>query len=307
MTRIFVTGATGYLGRALVERLRRDGHDVTGVGSKDADLTREGTLERFSPLKVDRIFHLAAWTQAGDFCLSHPADQWLINQAMNTHVLAWWHARQPQAKLISIGTSCSYAPDLPLEESWYLKGEPIEDLRTYAMTKRMLLIGQQGLSRQYGLKYLTVVPSTLYGPGYHARGKQLHFVFDLIRKILRWRSGGEPAVLWGTGEQRRELVYIDDFISALLGLVDTVDNDLVNIGAGEDHSIREFAGMICDIAGADPSAIRFDPTRYVGAASKKLDVAKLATLLPGRSMLSLREGLARTIAWIRAHPEWADQ
>jgi GDP-L-fucose synthase len=303
MSRVFVTGATGYLGRALVERLRREGHEVTGVGSKDADLTREGTLERFSTPKVDRIFHLAAWTQAGDFCLSHSADQWLINQAMNTHVLAWWHARQPQAKLISIGTSCSYAPDLPLQEAWYLKGEPIEDLRIYAMTKRMLLIGQESLSRQYGLKYLTVVPSTLYGPGYHVRGKQPHFIFDLIRKILAFRSRGEPAILWGTGEQRRELVYVDDFISALFSLVDTVDNDLVNIGAGEDYSIREFAGMICELTGVDPSAIRYDRDRYVGAASKKLDVAKLRTLLPGRSVIPLREGLQKTIAWMQANPE----
>jgi len=302
MSRIFVTGATGFLGTALVERLRRDGHEVTGVGSKDADLTKEGCLERFSSAKVDRIFHLAAWTQAGDFCLSHPGEQWLINQAMNTHVLAWWQARQPQAKLVSIGTSCSYAPDLPLEESEYLKGEPIEDLRTYAMTKRMLLIGQQSLKRQYGMTYLTVVPSTLYGPGYHPRGKQLHFIFDLIRKILAFKGGGSPAVLWGSGQQRRELVYVDDFIAALLRLADTVDNDVVNIGAGEDHSIREFAGMICSLTGVDPSTIQYDPARYVGAASKKLDVAKLRRLYPDRPVTPLREGLEKTIDWIRSHP-----
>ncbi len=302
MSRIFVTGATGYLGRALVERLRRDGHEVAGVGSKDADLTKEGTLERYNGSKVDRIFHLAAWTQAGDFCLTHQADQWLINQAINTHVLKWWHERQPQAKLVSIGTSCSYATDLPLSEEYYLKGEPIDELRSYAMTKRMLLVGQQSLARQYGLRHLAVVPSTLYGPGYHPGGKQLHFIFDLIRKILAFKGGGPPAVLWGTGQQRRELVYLDDFVAALIGLAETVDNDLVNVGEGEDHSIREFAELICSIAGVDPAAIQYDPARYVGALSKKLETGKLRRLLPGRPATPLREGLARTIEWMRTHP-----
>ena len=131
------------------------------------------------------IFHLAAWTQAGDFCLRHPGEQWLINQKINTNTLNWWQEDQPQAKLIFMGTSCSYSPDCRLLEDNYMIGEPIESLYTYAMTKRMLLQGARAINQQYGLEYLCTVPSTLYGPGYHTDGRQMHFIFDLVKKIMK--------------------------------------------------------------------------------------------------------------------------
>src|SRR5882724_15053 len=182
--KIIVTGATGFLGTALCRRLDQEGHAVTRLGSRDADLRKPASLDRFTE-RYDQIYHLAAWTQAGDFCLKHPGEQWVVNQLINTHVLEWWQRLQPQAKLITIGTSCSYSPDLPLSEEHYLEGAPIESLFTYAHTKRMLLIGQAAMQKQFGLDWLTLVPSTLYGPGYHTDNRQMHFIFDLIRKILR--------------------------------------------------------------------------------------------------------------------------
>ena len=304
--RIFVTGATGFLGKFLVERLKSDGHEMTAVNSKSCDLTDQSSLKKFSSVKYDRIFHLAAWTQAGDFCLKHPGEQWIINQQMNTNVLAWWQHDQPQAKLISIGTSCSYAPDLPLKEENYLTGMPIDSLFTYAMVKRMLYAGMLALNKQFGLKYLCVVPSTLYGPGYHTDGRQMHFIFDLIRKILRGKLYGEPVVLWGDGHQRRELVHVGDFVRIMLQLESTHENDLINIGAGTDHSIREFAQIICDRVGYDFAKIQFDTSRYVGARSKMLDVVKLKTYIPGLALTPLEQGLGETIEWfereILSHP-----
>ena len=296
---VLVTGATGFLGTALVGRLRERGDQVVAASSGTADLTRDGTLDALDPGPFDVVFHLAAWTQAGDFCLHHPGEQWIINQRINTNVLAWWQRRQPQAKLVTIGTSCSYDPDLPLVEANYLAGTPIESLYTYGMTKRMLLVGQMALGKQYGLRSLTVVPSTLYGPGYHTDGRQMHFIFDLIRKILRARLYGEPVVLWGDGHQRRELIFIDDFVRLMLQLAERVDGEVVNIGAGEDHSIREFAQLICDEIGYPFEQIRFDTDRYVGARSKCLDVTRLRQLVGDPALTPLAEGLRRTITWFR--------
>lgn len=296
---ILVTGATGFLGTRLCLSLEQAGHHVVGVSSRNCDLTQSDSLDQFDKQSFDRIFHLAAWTQAGDFCLYHPGEQWIINEQINAHVLRWWQKVQPQAKLISIGTSCAYAPDMPLIEENYLSGTPVSSLFTYAMTKRMLYVGLLALRQQFDLSYLCVVPSTLYGPGYHTQERQLHFIFDLIRKILRGKLHGEPVILWGDGSQSRELVYIDSFVTAMLHLADKYDNELVNIGAGEEFSIRHFAKLICGHVGYDYEQIQFDESRYVGARSKCLDTSKLKRLLPEFSNLDLDEGLRTTIDWCR--------
>jgi GDP-L-fucose synthase len=300
--KILVTGGTGFLGTTLCNQLEAQGHELTKINSRNCDLTQPDCLHQFSKGSFDQIYHLAAWTQAGDFCLSHPGEQWLINQKLNTNVLDWWHSQQPQAKLIFMGTSCAYDPNLPLEEEYYLTGLPIDSLFTYAMTKRMLYAGALALQKQYGLKYLCLVPSTLYGPGYHTDGRQMHFIFDLIRKIIRGKLYGETVTLWGDGYQRRELVFVEDFARIALELAATVDNDLVNIGAGEEFTIRCFAELICQEVDYDFDLIEFDTSRYVGAKSKCLGVKKLHGLMPDLQLTSLDQGLAKTIKWF-----WSEQ
>ncbi|MGD9648856.1 MAG: NAD-dependent epimerase/dehydratase family protein [Pirellulales bacterium] len=298
--KILVTGGTGFMGTALVTRLADDGHQVTRLGSRAADLTRPDALDRFNGERFDQIYHLAAWTQAGDFCLRHPGEQWIFNQQINTTVLAWWSRCQPQAKLVAIGTSCAYDPNLPLVEENFLAGLPIDSLFTYGMTKRMLYVGLRSLAQQYGLKYLFLVPSTLYGPGYHTDGRQLHFIFDLLRKIVRGQMLGEPVVLWGDGYQSRELVLADDFVQAAVELAACTDNEVVNIGAGQEFAIRHFARLICDKVGYDFEQIQFDTSRYVGARSKCLDIARLTSLLPRFRQTPLEIGLRNTVAWFRS-------
>jgi GDP-L-fucose synthase len=297
--KIFVTGGNGFLGRSLCRALRSAGHDVTSPGSAVANLLDPRALDPWNAQSFDQIYHLAAWTQAGDFCLTHQGEQWVVNQQINTTALAWWQRRQPQAKLIAMGTSCAYAPAESLVEENYLQGMPIDSLFTYAMTKRMLYVGLMALRRQFNLEYLVLVPSTLYGPGYHTDSRQLHFIFDIINKIVRAKLFGESVVLWGDGRQKRELVHIDDFVRLAMRLADEVSNEVVNIGAGEEHSIREFAQLICDEVGYDFSKIQFDVARYVGAKSKVLCVDKMRRLLGDEKLTPLSDGLRETVRWMR--------
>jgi len=237
---------------------------------------------------------LAAWTQAGDFCLKHPGEQWIINQKINTNILEWWKNNQPQAKLIAMGTSCVYDCELPLSEEFYLKGTPIESLFSYGMTKKMLYAGLIALNKQYGLNYLYVIPSTLYGPGYHTDGRQKHFIFDLISKIIKGKTTGVPVKLWGNGYQKRELVLADDFADILFELDKKSKNDIFNIGAGKEYSIRYFAETICKKIDYDPALIEYDLTKHVGAKSKCLLTKKLNNTIRYK-MTSFDKGLESSL------------
>ena len=183
--KILITGASGFLGKHLCSILSKN-HDtkITPLSSKEADLTKSNSLIKYESIKFDKIYHLAAWTQAGDFSLYHSGEQWINNQLINSNILRWWHENQRQAKLISIGTSCSYSEGGSHEEKDYLNGDPIQGLYTYGMCKRMLFVGQQSLAKQFGMKFLTVVPSTLYGSNYNFSNKIPHFIFDIIIKII---------------------------------------------------------------------------------------------------------------------------
>ncbi len=297
--KVFITGGSGFLGRHLIRYLKKQKEikSITYPSSCECDLTTKDSLRNYTSVRYERIYHLAAWTQAGDFCLKHPGEQWIKNQLINTHVLNWWQQYQPQAKLIFMGTSCSYDPKLELKEENYMLGMPTPSLYTYALTKRMLLVGAQALSLQYNMTYSCFVPSTLYGGDYHNDGRQMHFIFDLIRKIYNSKSSNKSVVLWGDGNQRRELVHVDDFVNVMHKTIAHLNNDLLNIGAGVDYTIKEFASYICNYVEYPEELIKYDVSRYVGAQSKLLDITKLRNLCSSYSPRSLQLGLKDAIDW----------
>lgn len=297
--KIFVTGGGGFLGRELVSNLIGLGNDVDYPSSKLCNLLEMNALSSYSDCKYDQIFHLAAWTQAGDFCLAHPGEQWVNNQLINTNIVNWWRSKQSNAKLIFMGTSCAYSTSAELLEENYMSGEPIDSLYTYAMTKRMLYQGARAMEKQFQMRWLCAVPSTLYGPSYHLDGRQMHFIFDLIRKILRGKYLNDPVILWGDGYQRRELVHVRSFVNILLELSNTLNNKLINIGAGIDYSIREFVHIICKLVDYDENLVHYDITRYVGAKSKTLSIAEVQKHINSYSarLIPLEEGLSETVDW----------
>jgi GDP-L-fucose synthase len=293
MKKVLITGLTGYLGRHLKKHIDELGWEIFISNSKVANLMDDKNLHVYNDVKFDYIFHLAAHTKAGDYCLYHKGEQFEINQRINSNILKYWNDHQPQAKMIAMGTSCSYSPDLLMSEENYLIGQPDEGLYTYAMTKRMLLVGLKSYAEQYGLKYMYYVPSTLYGPKFELDDS--HFIFDLIKKIYSGKNHGTNVELWGDGYQKRELVYVEDAIKIIMRTLH-LENKSLNLGTGVEYSIREYANTICSELGYNDE-IFYDTTKYVGVKSKRLDTTELFKLLPDFKFTTLKDGLTNTIKY----------
>jgi GDP-L-fucose synthase len=282
MKNILITGNTGFLGGHLTKKLEKLNYNLYYSNSKVANLADERNLYIYNNIKFDYIFHLAVVTKAGDYCLKYKGDQWIKNQKLNTNILSYWKAFQPQAKMICMGTSCSYAPDMFMTEDNYLLGEPDEGLYVYAMTKRMLLAGLHAIEHQYGLKWLYFIPSTLYGDNFELDDN--HFIFDFIRNCYNAKYNDDEFIVWGDGNQRRELIYVGDAVDAMINLLDE-ENQIFNLGSGNDNSINEFAELVCKHYDYDYSLVKHDLTKYVGVKEKKIDTLKTTKYLDGQTFI----------------------
>ena len=159
----------------------------------------------------------------------------------------------------------------------------------------MLYVGLQALHKQFRQEYLVVVPSTVYGPEYYLH-RATSFHFDLIRKILAYKH--KRSLLFCGAMGTREVDLYCDFLDDMFSVLPIVKNDLINFGADADFSIRQFANIICEEAGVDPSAIGYDENAYVGARSKILNCEKLKKILPSWKRTELRLGVGRTVQWM---------
>jgi GDP-L-fucose synthase len=280
---IIVTGASGFVGRHLVPTLEEQGHTVYTLNS--SNFTDIWLLKN-----IDYIIHLAVKTAAGGYCQTHQGEQYLINSAINSEMLSCWKQMYPNAKMITFGSSCGYDKNVIKTEDNYLKGEPEPGYEVYGTIKRSLLIGLKALKQEYKMDYSYLIPSVFYGPEYDLHDK--HFIFDLIRKITNAKNGGDKVVLWGTGDQTRELIFIKDAINIIIQSM-TKDKEIINLSSGKEYSIKEYAQTICNIVDYDFNLIGWDTNAFVGSPNKKL----INTYLQDFKFTPLEEGLKQTIEY----------
>jgi GDP-L-fucose synthase len=295
---ILVTGGGGFLGSHLVERLRADGEDVFVARRADYDLTRQGDAERlFAEAEPELVFHLAAEVGGIGANRANPGRYWYANLAMGANVLEQSRL-YGVSKLVVAGTVCAYPKFTPVpfreEELW--NGYPEETNAPYGVAKKSILVGAQSYREQYGLNAIFLLPANLYGPRDNFHETNAHVIPDLIRKMVD--SQGE-VVLWGDGSPTREFLYVEDCADGLLRAAELYDEpEPVNLGTGDEISIRELAGAIAELTGF-AGEIRWDTSMPNGQPRRSLDASRAEQLFGFRAETPLREGLERTIAWYR--------
>jgi GDP-L-fucose synthase len=296
-TRIFVAGHRGMVGSALVRRLQAEGYtEILTRTHAELDLLDQAAVQRFfSSQRVDVVLLAAARVGGILANATQPADFIYQNLAIETNVI---HAAYQAGvtRLVFFGSSCIYpkACAQPIEEA-YLLSSPLEATNeSYAIAKIAGLKLCEAYNRQYGTKFVALMPTNLYGPNDNYDLRTSHVLPALIRKAHEAKLHGDSVLtVWGTGTPRREFLHVDDLAAATAFVLEReVADGLLNVGVGEDLTIREIAQRVAQAVGFD-GQIEFDPSRPDGTPRKLLDVSRL-TRLGWRARIGLQEGIEAT-------------
>jgi GDP-L-fucose synthase len=316
--RIFVAGHRGLVGSAISRVLQRQGFTNLVVRTHaELDLTdRAAVLDFFHQQKPEYVFLAAA--KVGGILANdtYPADFIRENLEIQTSVIDASY-RSGVRRLLFLGSSCIYpklAPQ-PIKEEYLLTG-PLEPTnRAYALAKIAGIEMCWSYNRQFGTQYLSAMPTNLYGPGDNFDPNGSHVLPALMRKVFEAkRSGEKKLVVWGTGRPRREFLYSDDLAEACVHLLSLPQSTyeslltqneapLINIGSGEDLTIRELAELVARVLDFNCELV-FDTSRQDGTPQKLLDVSRIQAL-GWRAKVSLEEGIRRTFAAAQSQLELA--
>ena len=306
--RILVAGHRGMVGSAIVRKLQQHGYaNIVTRDREQLDLVRQADVQAFfAKERIDQVYMAAAKVGGILANNTYPAEFIYQNLMVEANVIhEAWHAGVK--RLLFLGSSCIYprlAPQ-PMAENMLLTGvlEPTNE--PYAIAKIAGVKICESYNRQYGTDYRSVMPTNLYGPGDNYHSENSHVIPGLIRRFHEAKQNAAPEVLiWGTGAPMREFLYVDDMAEACLHIME-LDPDSyarntepmlshINIGTGEDLSIRDLAKTIGEVVGYQ-GRIAFDTTKPDGVPRKLMDVARMKSL-GWRPQVGLRDGLARAYA-----------
>jgi GDP-L-fucose synthase len=298
--KVFVAGHRGMVGSAIMRRLQAGGFvNLVTRDRAHLDLTDERLVGKFFAEEKPVMVILAAAKVGGikannDF----PVEFLIENLRIQNSVISAAHESGVR-KLLFLGSSCIYPRDAPqpIPESALLTG-PLEPTNeAYAIAKIAGVELCQSYAREYGANFISAMPTNLYGPNDDFDLETSHALAALLRKAHEAKvSGARELVVWGSGRPRREFLHVDDLAAACVFLLEKYDSpEILNVGCGEDISIRELAELICDIVGFEGD-LEWDSTKPDGTPRKLLDVTKL-NKLGWHATIALRDGIARTYDW----------
>lgn len=302
--RVYVAGHRGLVGSAIHRHLQAQGFTNLITRTRaELDLRDPHAVDAFFATERPAYVVLAAAKVGGILAnATYPADFIHHNLMIAANVIHAAH-RSEVTKLLNLGSSCIYpkhAPQ-PLREDALLTG-PLESTnRAYAIAKIAAIELCDAYRAQHGRSFISAMPTNLYGPGDNFDLQSSHVLPALIRKAVEAKETGAPSLtVWGTGNPRREFLYVDDLADACLFLLDHVDEPgPINVGTGEDVTIRDLAELVCRIVGYE-GELAFDTSKPDGTPRKLMDVTRLGEL-GWTAKTPLDEGIRRTVAWFLEH------
>jgi GDP-L-fucose synthase len=301
--KIAVTGGKGFLGRFVVRELERRGHQVSGLGRRDYDLTEQAAVRKlYADLRPEVLVHLAAAVGGIGANVANPGRFLSENAVMGLMLLE--EARLAGvARFVLTSTTCAYPKDapLPLREDDLWSGPPVGATGPYGMAKRLLHEALAGYAKQYGTKGAVLVLANLYGPEDHFDSESNHVIPALIKRYVEAASAGAPSVTnWGTGTPTREFLHVADAARAIATAAERQDDPIpMNIGTGQETSIADLTRLVAELTGYRGD-VTWDTSKPDGQPRRYLDVSRARELLGFTATVPLREGLAETIDWYRS-------
>ncbi len=301
---IFVAGHKGMVGSAIVRKLKSQGYQkVMGKTIQELDLTDQTAVQAFFSHETPEYVFLAAAKVGGILANNTaPADFIYTNLAIQTNVIKAAHDHKVK-KLLFLGSSCIYPKHCPqpIREEFLLTGSLEPTNEAYAIAKITGLKMCQYYQRQYGDRFISVMPTNLYGPNDNFDLTASHVIPALIRKFHEAKTQNNPYIeVWGTGTPRREFLHVDDLADACIFLMNRYEGDIhVNVGMGEDITIGNLAAIIKETVGYQ-GEITFNPDKPDGTPQKLLDTNRINSM-GWKPTISLKNGLRKTYQWYIEH------
>jgi len=299
--RVMVTGGAGFLGSFVVDKLKERGcREVFVPRSREHDLREREVIRRLlRKTRPDVIIHLAARVGGIGANRAHPAEFFYDNLMMGVQLMhESWQAGVE--KFVAIGTVCAYPKftPVPFKEEDFWNGYPEETNAPYGLAKKMLLVQAQAYRQQYGFNAIYLIPVNLYGPRDNFDLETSHVIPALIRKCVEAKEQGQSQIeVWGTGSPTREFLYVEDAAEGILLATERYNGaEPVNLGSGQEISIKELVALIARLTGFTDQ-ITWDTTKPDGQPRRRLDTRRAEEYFGFKAQIPLEEGLRRTIDW----------
>lgn len=301
-SKIYVAGHRGLVGSAIVRRLKAEGYTNLLLRTREELdlLDQKAVREFFNQEKPEYVIDAAARVGGIKANMTYLTEFLFENLQIQNNII-WSAFESGVEKLLFLGTSCIYPRESPqpMKEEYLLTGKLEPTNEAYAIAKISGIKLCEYIHKQYGRKFISIMPPNLYGPGDNFNPESSHVAAGLLRRFYEAKMSNAPeVVVWGTGVSRREFLYVDDLADAVLWMMNNYeDKDFLNVGAGSDISIKELALLIKEVVGYDGN-LTFDATKPDGMPKKLLDVSR-ANALGWKAKTELKDGLAKALDWFK--------